>query len=103
MHIKTAKDLGAAIKQARTLRRMSQAELAKVLGVSQPRISEIERGSTGVAAGLILRILHALDFTLAIMPADTAEGGPRLAMGQPEFVDLDAIANTGLDQWPTKR
>lgn len=103
MHIRTGKDLGAAIKQARALRRMSQAELAKAIGVSQPRISEIERGSTGVAVGLILRILHALDFTMTIAPVVASASRQSESERQPGFVDLDAIANTGLDQWPRKR
>ena len=102
MRVRTVKDIGAAIKQARTHSGMSQTELAKKLGVSQPRISDIERGSTGVAIGEILKILAALDLATTL---EHVRVHKRLhpSKRDAEFVDLDAIANTGLDPWPTKR
>ena len=38
---------GAGVKKARLKRGLSQAELAKEAGVSQPMISYIERGESG--------------------------------------------------------
>ena len=104
MQVRTAKDLGAAIRQARIHRDLTQAALASKLGIDQARISEIERGATGVAVGAILRVLAALDTAIAI--ADETPGSrerPRASKKDREFVDLDAIANTGLGSWPTKR
>jgi HTH-type transcriptional regulator/antitoxin HipB len=99
MRVRTARDLGAAIKQARIRRGLTQTQLASKLGVSQARISEVESGSTGVAVGAILRILAALDAAIMITDERTAPHEKR----DRASVDLDAIANTGLGPWPTKR
>jgi HTH-type transcriptional regulator/antitoxin HipB len=104
MQIRTAKDLGAAIKQARAKRGLTQTELAQILGIDQARISTIERGSPGVSVGAILRILAALDARIVIRHGGTATNERSHRPKRPhELVDLDAIANAGLDPWPTKR
>ena len=103
MQIRTAKDIGAAIKQARLQHGMTQVDLAHKLQVAQARISEIERGSPGVAIGTILRMLAALDASLVIKQHSShrrKDRAPSKTSG--EFVDLDAIANTGL-AWQKKR
>lgn len=103
MRIRTAKDLGAAIRQARTRRGMSQATLAATLGISQPRISDIESGSTGVRLGVIFRILAALGLTIVLAnEVHTSRTKSRAPKTDPELIDLDAIADTGLDPWQTK-
>jgi HTH-type transcriptional regulator/antitoxin HipB len=104
MQVRTAKDLGAAIRQARIRRRLTQAALASKLGIDQARISQIERGATGVAVGAILRIFTALDIMVTIADDGTGpDSRRRAAKKDRESVDLDAIANTGLGPWPTKR
>jgi HTH-type transcriptional regulator/antitoxin HipB len=62
--IRTARDLGAAIKEARKTRGFSQSALARKVGVHQPKISAIERGAPGVRVGLILQVLRALDLSI---------------------------------------
>lgn len=101
MLIRTAKDIGAAIKQARIQHGMTQVDLAHKLQVAQARISEIERGSPGVAIGTILRMLAALDASLVIKQHSSHRRKDR-SKTSGEFVDLDAIANTGL-AWQKKR
>ena len=104
MQVRTAKDLGAAIKQARIRRGLTQTELASKLGIDQARISAIEHGATGVAVSSIMRILAALDSMITITDETTGSGPRRRAAKKDrESVDLDAIANTGLGPWPTKR
>ena len=97
MNIRTARDLGAAVRQTRTARGISQAALAKEVGVHQPKISAVERGAPGVRVGLVLQILHALQLTITVNAAAKAaatKGGRRK---DGDSVDLDKIANTGLD------
>ena len=76
MPIRTVKDLGAAIRQARKRRGLTQTQLATLLGIRQAGISDMERGSTGVAVGTILRTLAALGATL-IVRDEEAEAGTR--------------------------
>jgi len=100
MHVRTARDLGAAIKQARKLRGFSQAAMAREVGVHQPKISAVERGAPGVRVGLILQILRTLDLAITIdataTPPDST-GTKRSRRKEDDHVDLDKIANTGLD------
>jgi transcriptional regulator with XRE-family HTH domain len=102
MQIRTAKDFGAALKQARMRRGLTQVQLAKMLRVDQARISEIERGSTGTSVGAILRILGVLHASIDIR-LDGEGSSQRSRAPRAQDIDLDAIANTGLDTWPTKR
>jgi HTH-type transcriptional regulator/antitoxin HipB len=95
MHVRTARDLGAVIRQERKKRGFSQIALAKAVGVHQPKISAVEKGAPGVRVGLILQILHTLNLELDI----AAPSSKRAAKGhqtQEGDFDLDAIANTGL-------
>jgi HTH-type transcriptional regulator/antitoxin HipB len=95
MHVRTARDLGAAIKQERKKRGFSQTALAKEVGVHQPKISAVERGAPGVRVGLILQILRTLDLELAISAPSTKRAAKSRKKHEAEF-DLDAIADTGL-------
>jgi HTH-type transcriptional regulator/antitoxin HipB len=99
MTIQTTRDLGAAIRQARKEQGLSQGALAKAVRVHQPKISAIERGAPGVRVGLVLRILRALNLSLTLT-APAALDKPRRSgpkqRAKPDL-DLDKIANTGLD------
>jgi DNA-binding XRE family transcriptional regulator len=52
--------LGNEIRLARLAARMTQEELAMVVGVGRNLIIEIEKGSSGVAVGKLLRVLAGL-------------------------------------------
>jgi HTH-type transcriptional regulator/antitoxin HipB len=95
MHIRTARDLGAAIKHERRKRGFTQAALANEVGVHQPKISAVEKGVPGVRVGLILQILHTLDLELAITAPSPKKPAKDRQAQETDF-DLDAIANTGL-------
>lgn len=55
---KTRQRIAAKVRQLRTNRRWSQAELAHRLGLSQNRLSEIERGAGSFSAEQLLQILR---------------------------------------------
>ena len=96
MHVRTARDLGAVIRQERKKRGLSQIALAKDVGVHQPKISAVEKGAPGVRIGLILQILRALDLELAITTPSPKKPDKDQQPHAADDIDLDAIANTGL-------
>ena len=62
----------ARISSVRALRNISQAELAQALGVSQPRISQLERKP--VSHGVETELIHKLAVVLSTGPALLAYG-----------------------------
>ena len=52
------------LKEARRAMAMSQAELAKAVGVSRQTINMVESGEYNPTLGLCLKICHALGKTL---------------------------------------
>ena len=97
MQVRTVRDLGAVVRQARKQRGLSQAALASDVGVHQPKISALERGAPGVRLSLVLQILRALDVAINLEGASKPPGKKRQGKGGEDYVDLDAIANTGLE------
>jgi HTH-type transcriptional regulator / antitoxin HipB len=98
MQVRTVRDIGAAVKQARKERGYSQAALAMAVGVHQPKISAVEQGAPGVRVGLILQILRALDLAITIEAGSAKPPSKRKRKKESDDVDLDAIANTGLER-----
>ncbi len=54
------KIIGENIKDARERKRISQQELARRVGTSQSRISDIEAGKSDVLTGTLYRIARSL-------------------------------------------
>jgi transcriptional regulator with XRE-family HTH domain len=57
--------LANAIRELRGRRRLTQEELAGEAGIGHNYVSEIENGRKGVLFETLLRIIRALDVTLA--------------------------------------
>ena len=63
-------DIGKQIRQARKNRKVSQAELAKSLGMSRTTIGQIENGSIQeIGVRKLIRVLEFLGMELRIHPA----------------------------------
>ena len=63
-------DIGKQIKQARKNRKVSQAELAKSLGMSRTTIGQIENGSIQeLGVRKLIRVLEFLGLELHVRPA----------------------------------
>ncbi len=63
-------DIGREIRKARKLRKLSQTDLAKGLGMSRSTISQIESGTVQeIGARKLIRILDSLGLELRIRPA----------------------------------
>ena len=63
-------EIGEKIREARRSRKISQAELAKALGMSRTTIGQIENGSVQeIGVRKLIRILEFLGLELRVRPA----------------------------------
>ena len=69
--------LGSAVRDARTRRGWSQHELANRAGVSRSWLAKLEAGHRGAELEPILRLLTALDMSLALHDDSLAESEGR--------------------------
>ena len=69
-HIKTAEQLGVAIKRLRKSKSMSQSDLAKMMNMRQPTISSIESGKGTLDS--LFKIIQALQINLIASNQDQA-------------------------------
>jgi HTH-type transcriptional regulator/antitoxin HipB len=88
MQIRTAKDIGALIRDQRKTQKLDQAGLAKKVGVNRRWVLEVERGKPRAEIGLILKTFDALGLSVSIegKAAARRRGGREI-----ESVDIDAI------------
>ena len=67
-------DLGRLVASLRLRNKLSQEELARLLGVSQRYISELERGKPKILDARIFRVLRMLEIQLeAVLPESSGE------------------------------
>lgn len=59
------KDLGKRIKQLRTQRGKTQAQLADFVGISPQYLSEIEQGKSNASIGILANIANELNVSLS--------------------------------------
>jgi HTH-type transcriptional regulator/antitoxin HipB len=83
MRTRTAKDLGAIIRDRRKQLKLDQATFANRIGVSRQWIIEVERGHPRAELGLVLRALDELGLKI---DASAERAKPPSAV-----VDIDAI------------
>lgn len=72
--IRSAADLGAAIREARHEAGLTQADLAARTGVSRPYLAQVERGRSSRLLDLLLDLLRVLDLELAVRPRRSHDG-----------------------------
>lgn len=86
--ISISDQLAPQLRSLRKVRRLSQADLALKLGVSQSRIAAIERNPAAVSAGQLLDFLKVLGVDLVLRDthapvgvtspvSDTSDTGPK--------------------------
>jgi HTH-type transcriptional regulator/antitoxin HipB len=64
--VRSAKQLGALIHNARANRNLSQQALADLIGTGQKTISRIENGNEGTKVETIFSLLAALDLDMQL-------------------------------------
>jgi HTH-type transcriptional regulator/antitoxin HipB len=72
MLIHNARDLGLRMRDQRLELGLSQAALAKHVGVSRSWVIQVERGNPGAEIGLVLRALSALGLEVDVRGPEAA-------------------------------
>lgn len=75
---RTAKQLGAEIRQQRTAQGLSQLALADLVGTGQKTVSMIENGNPGTRIETIFALLAALDMEMSLA---SRSAGARKSVG----------------------
>lgn len=62
------KEIGAAVQQARSRKKMTQPQLAVAAGVSIGFVSRLEKGHASARFDKLLRVFDILDLALNVTP-----------------------------------
>jgi y4mF family transcriptional regulator len=89
MWARTTSEIGKIIRTARLRRKLSQSELARLLGTTQAWISEVEKGKDTAQIGLVLRALNHLGVKLRTDPVP--KGASDAGGSSEKGVDLGRI------------
>ena len=73
LELRSAKQLGIAVRAARTQARLTLADAALTLGVAKQTLSDLELGKPSVGIGLALEIAAGLGVALFMVPASARE------------------------------
>jgi HTH-type transcriptional regulator/antitoxin HipB len=68
MQVHTVRDLGAAVREARSQQNLTQAELARRAGVSRDWLVRLEQGHPRLEVQLVLDVLSAAGLALTAVP-----------------------------------
>lgn len=84
--------IAARLREARKMAGLSQGQVAKMLGLHRPTVSEIEAGNRRVSAEELSQFAEIYDVTVAWLLAETAEqlesDDPRLQLAARELSKL---------------
>lgn len=94
------RQIGERLREARTLAGLSQGQVARLLNLHRPTVSEIEAGNRRVSADELARFAEAYDVSTAWLvgaddePLETADPKVQLAareLGKLKGADLDKL------------
>lgn len=84
--------VGTRLREARNMAGLSQGQVAKIMGMHRPTISEIEAGNRRVAVEELTKFAEIYDVTISWLLAETAEkldtDDPRLQLAARELSKL---------------
>lgn len=81
MHARTAREIGAVIRERRRKLGWTQAQLADTVGVSRVWVIAIEQGKSRAELSLVIRTFATLGLVADVIEAPVSHGG----------VDLDEL------------
>ena len=95
--LRTPRDIGLTLREARKRARLAQAELAARLGVSRKWVVDAERGNPGAGLGTVLRALEIVGVKIGIVVESSGDEDSPSAkrraptLRKPAEIDIDAI------------
>jgi transcriptional regulator with XRE-family HTH domain len=90
-------ELGQFVREARRRAGLSQRELAARVGISQPQVARIERGSVDTSFRLVRRLVRASGFDVSIELVDLDDSAWSVAQTQQRMsIDARVRANRAL-------
>ena len=78
----TLADLSPVIAETRARRQLTQRQLAKLAGVSQPWIASVEAGKARMDIAMVLRVLTALGLRLTLQGENSDDAAAALTVEQ---------------------
>ena len=69
-------DINVAITSARQKRGISQSQLARTAGISQPALSAIESGDANPSAATVILLARAMNCTISELYGESEQSGP---------------------------
>lgn len=87
--IRTIRDIGLLVRDARRKAGLTQADLARKVGAGVRWVHELEHGQPTVEAGRMLLVMNILGITLSVSPPDHET---RMS---PEEQHIDSIVSKG--------
>jgi transcriptional regulator with XRE-family HTH domain len=92
----TDKQVGNRVRMRRLMLKISQQELAKMLGITFQQVQKYESGSSSISAGRLLEVAHALDTPIMFF----FEGpSPEPSLGGQSRACVDELLGTS-HGWP---
>ncbi|WP_328333826.1 helix-turn-helix domain-containing protein [Kribbella sp. NBC_00382] len=95
MQVHTVRDLGAAVREARSHQGLTQAELARRAGVSRDWLVRLEQGHPRLEVQLVLDVLAAAGLALATGPQPPEAGDQTEATWDQLFSHLSGESDNG--------
>lgn len=71
--VRNSDQLATFLRNLRLSRRMTQRDLAARLGLSQPRIAEIERSPGRISVDQLFAVMHVLGASVLLTPGRTVD------------------------------
>lgn len=79
MRVRTRKELGQLMRESRKKRRLTQAELAGIVGVSRRWVVQVEQAKTSADLRTLLRAFRALGIEMHIRPRQLSADAQQIA------------------------
>jgi len=95
MQVHTVRDLGAAVREARSHQGLTQAELARRAGVSRDWLVRLEQGHPRLEVQLVLDVLAAAGLALATGPQPPEAADQTEATWDQLFTHLTGESDNG--------
>lgn len=81
LQMSSAKELGVAMRSARTAAGFTLASAAQALGISKQTLSDLELGTGTVTLGIAFQVLNTLGVSMFVTPAGESTRARRALQG----------------------